>query len=130
MKIKVIKFKVEHNNFIKMRGGFEDCLRYSQAKELKYLKGKGYAIIEFSSIGGSFPKKEILNLYIRRWESFGFKLTKIRDNIIVKIKVNDESPTKYDYKYFEAILSNGEIKVFNYHINNPIPTSEEMIGLT
>lgn len=43
---------------------------------------------------------------------------------------NDETPTKYDYKHFDVVLEDGEIKTFHHHKNNPIPTEKEMLGLT
>lgn len=49
---------------------------------------------------------------------------------VVKIIRNNEPPTKYDYKYFEVILESDKKKIFHYHINNPIPTDEQMLGLT
>lgn len=52
------------------------------------------------------------------------------NNTIIEVKFNNEPPTKYDYKHFDVILENGDIETFHYHINNPIPTEEEMIGLT
>jgi len=52
------------------------------------------------------------------------------DNIIVEVKFNNEKPTKYDYKHVDCILDNGKIETFHYHINNPMPTETEMIGLT
>jgi len=51
-------------------------------------------------------------------------------NTITEVKFNSEAPTKYDYKYFEVILNNGKVETFHYHINNPMPTKEQMIGLT
>lgn len=51
-------------------------------------------------------------------------------NTIVEVKFNNEPPTKHDYKYFEAIMKTGKVHTFHHHINNPIPTKEEMIGLT
>jgi hypothetical protein len=55
----------------------------------------------------------------------------IKDNSkIIEVKFNDEIPSKYDYRYFDVILENGKIETFNYHMNNPIPTEDEMIGLT
>jgi hypothetical protein len=54
----------------------------------------------------------------------------IMKNTIVEVKFNDELPTRYDYKHFNVILENGVIETFHYHINNPIPTEIEMIGLT
>lgn len=49
---------------------------------------------------------------------------------IVKIRFNEELPTKYDYKHFEAVLEDGTVKTFHYSVNNPMPTENEMIGLT
>lgn len=77
MSAKPKRFKVEHRYFKRMRGGFEDCIRYSQAKEIEYSKKDNYAIIEIPPVGNPLMQKEGLELYIRRWESFGFKLTKI-----------------------------------------------------
>jgi hypothetical protein len=51
-------------------------------------------------------------------------------NPIVEVKFNDEPPTEYDYKHFDVVLENGDVKTFHYHKNNPIPTEEEMLGLT
>lgn len=52
------------------------------------------------------------------------------DNAIVEVKFNTKAPSKYDYKYFEVVLKNGDIERFYHHKNNPIPTKEEMIGST
>ena len=52
------------------------------------------------------------------------------NEIVVNVIFNDKPPTKYDYKYFTAELANGEAVMFHYHKNNPIPTREEVIGLT
>lgn len=80
MPVKSKRFKVEHDNFKKMRGGFEDCIRYSQAKEIEYSRENDYAIIEIPPVGNPSMRKEGLQLYIKRWESFGFRLTKMRCN--------------------------------------------------
>lgn len=71
------KYKIEHGDFRKMKGGFDDCVRYCQAKEIEYSKEDAYAIIEIPPVGNPSMRKEGLKLYIKRWESFGFKLTKI-----------------------------------------------------
>ena len=52
------------------------------------------------------------------------------DEIIVQVKFNGKPPTAFNYKHFTVELEGGEIKVFHYNINNPIPTREEIIGLT
>lgn len=77
MAIKAKKYKVEHNNFEGMRGGFEDCIRYSKAKEIEYSKENEYAIIEIPPSPNPSMRKAALELFIRRWESFGFRLTKL-----------------------------------------------------
>lgn len=51
-------------------------------------------------------------------------------NTIIEVKFNNEPPTRYDYKHFDVVLKDGHIETFHYHINNPIPTKEQMIGLT
>lgn len=51
-------------------------------------------------------------------------------NVIVDVKFNNKPPTKYDYKYFEVVMKTGKVHTFHYHINNPIPTKEESLGLT
>lgn len=52
------------------------------------------------------------------------------NNVIVEVRFNNGIPTKYDYKYFQVVLTDGKIETFHYHINNPIPSKEEMFGLT
>lgn len=54
----------------------------------------------------------------------------IKDNIITDVRFNNEAATEYDYKHFDVVLDNGELKTFHHHKSNPIPTKEEMIGLT
>ena len=51
-------------------------------------------------------------------------------NVVVKVLFNDEPPTKYDYKHFDVVMKTGKIHTFHHHKNNPMPTKEEMIGLT
>lgn len=75
MAIKSHKFKVEHSNFRMMKGGFDDCVRYSQALVLE--DSKESAVIEIPPVLNPSMRKEALNLYLHRWESFGFKLTKM-----------------------------------------------------
>lgn len=54
----------------------------------------------------------------------------IADKVIVEVKFNNEPPTKHDYKHFDVILEDGKVKTFHHHKSNPIPTEEEIIGLT
>lgn len=41
------------------------------------------------------------------------------DKVIVEVKFNEENPSEYNYKYFDAVLEDGKIETFHYHINNP-----------
>ena len=75
MAFKTLKYKVEHNEFLSMRRAFNDCVRYSSATII-YVDSGVDAIIEFTFKNPSM-RKEALNLYINRWESCGFKLTKV-----------------------------------------------------
>ena len=75
MAARAYKCKVEHNNFLSMRDGFKDCVRYSKAKVLE--ESIDGAIIEIPPGGNPSMRKEGLKLYLHRWESFGFKLTKL-----------------------------------------------------
>lgn len=51
-------------------------------------------------------------------------------NVIVQVKFNNEPPAEYDYKYFQVVMKTGKVQTFHYHKNNPLPTMEEMLGLT
>ena len=51
-------------------------------------------------------------------------------NVVEKVLFNNEPPTQYDYKYFQVVMKKGKIHTFHYHINNPIPTKDEMMGST
>lgn len=63
-------------------------------------------------------------------ETLKLHFKEVKDNVIAEVKFNNKPPTKYDYKHFECVLDDGEIKIFNYHKNNPIPKEEEILGLT
>lgn len=63
-------------------------------------------------------------------ETLKAHFVEVEDKVIVEVKFNNELPTKYDYRHFDAILEGGEIKTFHHHKNNAIPTEEEIIGLT
>ena len=78
MAIKALKYNVECNDFLLMRMAFNDCIRYSQAKIIfiDYDTEPIYAKIELI-IKNPSMRKEALNLMINRWESCGFKLTKV-----------------------------------------------------
>ena len=52
------------------------------------------------------------------------------DKVIVEVKFNEENPSECNYKHFDVILEDGKIETFHYHINNPMPLKEKMIGLT
>jgi predicted phosphatase len=52
------------------------------------------------------------------------------DSVIVEVIFNDKPPTKYNYKHFDVVLDDGKIETFHYHIHNPMPTKDEMLGLT
>lgn len=65
------RFRVKHENF--SEDAFNDCVRYCKAKILeKFIDG---ALIEIPPVGNPLMRKEGMNLYIHRWESFGFKVT-------------------------------------------------------
>lgn len=51
-------------------------------------------------------------------------------DIIIEVKFNDLPPDKYNYKYFYGKLKSGRTKTFYYNVNNPMPSKDEMIGLT
>lgn len=110
MSIKSKRFKVEHSNFKRMRGGFEDCIRYSLAKEIEYSRENNYAIIEIPPVGNPSMRKEGLELYIKRWESFGFKLTEIKEKkCTYYVKKNGCSHLNDMYDLGECIYKNGLI---------------------
>lgn len=51
-------------------------------------------------------------------------------DVIIEVITNDLPPSIYSYKYFYGKLKSGRTKIFHYNIYNPMPTKEEMIGLT
>lgn len=52
------------------------------------------------------------------------------ERVIKAVKFNNELPDNHDYKYFDVVLEDGEVKTFHHHKNNPIPAEEEILGLT
>lgn len=43
---------------------------------------------------------------------------------------NDNPPDKYNYVYIDVRFDDNERDLFFYHVNNPFPKKEEIIGLT
>lgn len=76
--MKALKYKVECNDFLAMRMAFDDCVRYSQSKInfIDYDSEQIYAEVEIPLKNPSM-RREAINLIINRWESCGFKLTKV-----------------------------------------------------
>lgn len=72
------KYKVMHGRFNKMMEGFKDCVRYSNATVLEYSEKESFAIIEIPPSGNRAMRKEWIDLYVKRWESFGFSLEEIK----------------------------------------------------
>lgn len=74
MALKSKRFKVEHDKFPLMQEVFQDNVRYCNGKVIRI--DTESSIIEIPPSGNPSMRKEALNLYIKRWESCGFKLTK------------------------------------------------------
>lgn len=75
MALKAYKYKIEHMKFLSMRETFEDCVRYSNATIISI--DSNSAVIEIPPGGNPSMRKVALNLFINRWQSCGFKLTKL-----------------------------------------------------
>lgn len=49
---------------------------------------------------------------------------------IKEVYFNDLPADKYNYVYVDVRFEDGEREFFHYHMNNPFPKREEIIGLT